>query len=91
MNDPPDVVRMLAKIVTMEVNIHDAKIHLSRLLEKVSVGEEVIIAKRASPWRNSFPSNALRRSGFGEAKGDFVVPNDFNDPLPKEIEDSFYK
>jgi hypothetical protein len=27
----------------------------------------------------------------GTANGDFVVPDDFNDPLPKEIEDEFYK
>lgn len=28
---------------------------------------------------------------IGTAKGDFVVPDDFDDPLPKEIEDEFYK
>ena len=28
---------------------------------------------------------------IGTGKGDFVVPDDFNDPLPKEIEDEFYK
>jgi antitoxin (DNA-binding transcriptional repressor) of toxin-antitoxin stability system len=28
---------------------------------------------------------------LGSAKGDFVVPDDFNDPLPKEIEDTFYE
>ena len=32
--------------------------------------------------------NAFR---FGSAKGEFTVPDDFNDPLPKEIEDLFYK
>jgi hypothetical protein len=28
---------------------------------------------------------------LGSAKGEFTVPDDFNDPLPKEIEDEFYK
>jgi hypothetical protein len=28
---------------------------------------------------------------LGSAKGEFVVPDDFNEPLPKEIEDLFYK
>jgi hypothetical protein len=28
---------------------------------------------------------------LGSAKGEFVVPDDFNDPLPKEIEDLFWK
>ena len=28
---------------------------------------------------------------LGSAKGEFTVPGDFNDPLPKEIEDEFYK
>jgi antitoxin (DNA-binding transcriptional repressor) of toxin-antitoxin stability system len=60
----------------MEVNIHEAKTHLSRLLERVAMGEEVIIAKAGTPVA---------------AKGEFTVPDDFNDPLPQEIEDLFYK
>jgi len=32
-----------------------------------------------------------RQSLLGLAKGDFVVPDDFDDPLPKEVEDEFYK
>jgi len=34
----------------MEVNIHEAKTHLLRLLERVALGEEVIIAKLGSQW-----------------------------------------
>ena len=36
-------------------------------------------------------AQAPRRFKLGSAKGEFVVPDDFNDPLPKEIEDLFYK
>ena len=76
----------------MEVNIHEAKTHLSRLLEKVSAGEEVIIAKAGKPVAKLVPIKSAPKKRFlGSAKGDFVVPDDFNDPLPKEIEDLFYK
>jgi len=76
----------------MEVNIHEAKTHLSKLLERVALGEEVIIAKAGKPVAKlvrieSAPKNRI----LGSARGQFVVPDDFNDPLPKEIEDLFYK
>jgi len=76
----------------MEVNIHEAKTHLSRLLEKVALGEEVIIAKAGTPVAKLVPVKSKKRKfKFGSAKGEFVVPDDFNDPLPKEIEDLFYE
>jgi len=76
----------------MEVNIHEAKTHLSKLLERVALGEEVIIAKAGKPVAKLVPLNAEPKTRtLGSAKGEFVVPDDFNDPLPKEIEDLFYK
>ncbi|HME35845.1 MAG TPA: type II toxin-antitoxin system Phd/YefM family antitoxin [Candidatus Sulfotelmatobacter sp.] len=76
----------------MEVNIHEAKTHLSKLLERVALGEEVIIAKAGKPVAKLVPlSNEPKTRILGSAKGEFVVPDDFNDPLPKEIEDLFYK
>jgi hypothetical protein len=36
-------------------------------------------------------SGSRRKMTLGSAKGEFTVPDDFNDPLPKEIEDEFYK
>jgi prevent-host-death family protein len=75
----------------MEVNIHEAKTHLSRLLERVAMGEEVIIAKAGTPVAKLVAIKpATRRIKLGSAKGEFVVPDDFNDPLPKEIEDLFW-
>jgi len=75
----------------MEVNIHEAKTHLSKLLERVALGEEVIIAKAGKPVAKLVPITAeKRRFKLGSAKGEFVVPDDFNDPLPKEIEDLFW-
>jgi prevent-host-death family protein len=74
----------------MEVNIHEAKTHLSKLLERVALGEEVIIAKAGKPVAKLVPINGNKREfKFGSAKGEFVVPENFNDPDP-EIEDLFY-
>ena len=86
-----DLVQDLATIDLMEVNIHQAKTHLSRLLERVAMGEEVIIAKAGKPVAKlvAIPSERPRFR-LGSARGEFVVPDDFNDPLPKEIEDLFW-
>jgi prevent-host-death family protein len=76
----------------MEVNIHEAKTHLSRLLERVAMGEEVVIAKAGKPVAKLVAiQSERRRFSLGSAKGEFVVPDDFNDPLPKEVQDLFYK
>lgn len=75
----------------MEVNIHEAKTHLSRLLERVAIGEEVIIAKAGKPVAKLVPmTDQPKRRSLGSAKGEFTVPDNFNDPLPKEIEDLFW-
>ena len=76
----------------MEVNVHEAKTHLSKLLERVALGEEVVIAKAGKPVAKLVPLDTQpKKRIIGSAKGEFVVPDDFNDPLPKEIEDLFYK
>jgi len=75
----------------MEVDAHEAKIDLTRLLERVAMGEEVIIAEAGKPVAKLVPFGERPRMRFlGSAKGEFTVPDDFNDPLPKEIEDIFY-
>jgi prevent-host-death family protein len=76
---------------SMEVNIHHAKTHFSKLLERVALGEEIVIAKAGTPVAKLVPVPVERpRFKLGSAKGEFVVPDDFNDPLPKEIEDLFW-
>jgi prevent-host-death family protein len=76
----------------MEVNIHEAKTHLSRLLERVALGEEVIIQKAGRPIARLIPveKHPVRRQ-LGWAAGEFVVPEDFDEPLPADIEESFYQ
>jgi prevent-host-death family protein len=76
----------------MEVNVHEAKTHFSKLLERVAIGEEVIIAKAGKPVAKLVPlDHQPKKRILGSAKGEFVVPDDFNDPLPKEIEDLFWE
>lgn len=74
----------------MEVNVHEAKTHLSRLLERVAMGEEVVIAKAGIPIAKLVPlKNTPKKRVFGCAKGDFTVPEDFDKSDP-DIEDLFY-
>ena len=73
----------------MEVNIHEAKTHLSRLLERVAMGEEVIIAKAGKPVAKIVSIETPKGRIFGSAKGEFTVPDDFNEP-DGEIEALFY-
>ena len=75
----------------MEVNIHEAKTHLSKLLERVAMGEEVVIAKAGAPVAKLVPFDPQPKTRvFGSAKGEFTVPDDFNEPDP-EIEGLFYE
>jgi prevent-host-death family protein len=76
----------------MEVDIHKAKTQLSRLLERVALGEEVIITKARKQVAKLVPLNKRSKNRLlGSAKGEFTMPDDFNDPLPKEIENLFWK
>jgi prevent-host-death family protein len=75
----------------MEVNIHEAKTHFSKLLERVAQGEEVVIAKSGVPVARLVAIHKKRKPRpLGTGKGDFVVPNKFNDPWPA-FEQEFYR
>lgn len=73
------------------VNIHECKTNLSRLLSRVELGEEIVISNRGKPIAKLVPfSTSLdRRASLGQDKGKFVVPDDFNAPLPEEILSAF--
>ena len=72
------------------VNIHAAKTNLSRLLEAVANGEEVVIARAGTPIARLVPFQApAPRRQLGTLAGTFVVPDDFDDPLPDDILDAF--
>jgi len=63
------------------VNVHDAKTHLSRLLDRVSRGEEIIIARAGRPVARLTPfSPSYRPLGFVSAR----IDPSFFDPLPDD-------
>lgn len=68
-----------------EVNIHEAKTHLSRLLMRVAQGEEIVIARAGKPIARLVPVEPKTRRLLGQDKGLFEVPEDFNAPLPDDL------
>ncbi len=72
------------------VNVHEAKTHLSRLLQQVRDGEEVIIAKAGKPVaRLVAVTEKQKRRRPGSAKGTLSYADDFDAPLPDEVLESF--
>jgi prevent-host-death family protein len=64
------------------VNVHEAKTHLSRLLDEVHSGEEIIVAKAGRPYARLVPlAAAASKRQPGRLKG--RVGKDFFAPLPK--------
>jgi prevent-host-death family protein len=73
-----------------QVNIHQAKTQLSRLVERVVSGEEIIIAKSGKPVARLVPyapKGAVRRPGA--LRGKIRIKKNFDAPLPKELLASF--
>jgi prevent-host-death family protein len=71
------------------VNIHEAKTHLSRLLEGVAQGESFVIAKSGKPVAQVTPAGIKRKRRIGFMKGMGQVPDDFNTMFAEEIADMF--
>jgi len=73
-----------------QVNIHQAKTHLSQLLEEVVRGEEVVIAKAGKPIaRLVAVATTSQPRHRGLLKGRIIISDDFDAPLPEEILASF--
>ncbi len=68
----------------MQVNIHEAKTHLSKLIRRALAGEEVVIAKRRQPMvRLVAIPGAADTPKLGTARGLILrMDDDFDDPLP---------
>jgi prevent-host-death family protein len=75
-----------------EVNVHEAKTHLSRLLLRVESGEEIVIARGGRPIARLVP---IRRAPRPRRPGRFVgrghIADDFNAPLPPDVLAGFLK
>ncbi|OGT47249.1 MAG: hypothetical protein A3E82_06595 [Gammaproteobacteria bacterium RIFCSPHIGHO2_12_FULL_38_11] len=73
------------------VNIHEAKTNLSKLLQEVMHGQEVIIAKAGVPIAVIKPIEAKKpKRIFGSMKGEIWVSDNFDDPLSDEDLDLWY-
>ena len=72
------------------VNVHEAKTHLSRLLERVSAGEEIVIAKAGRPVARLVPyAEDLEPRKLGGWEGRVWIADDF-DELPPDLLAAFY-
>lgn len=71
------------------LNLYEAKTHLSNLVERAAAGEEIVIAKAGTPMARLVPiagseRQVLRKPGL--LKGKIWIADDFDDPLPPEIQ-----
>jgi len=74
--------------VTVNVNIHEAKTHLSRLLERVAGGERVVISKAGKPIADLVPHRAIDVA-FGGLRGQLTYDDAAFDIDP-DIQEMFY-
>ncbi len=72
------------------VNVHEAKTGFSKLLKRVQLGEEIVIAKNGKPVARLIPFSApakVRKPGGAE--GMITIRSDFDDPLPEDLQKAF--
>ena len=74
------------------VNVHDAKTHFSKLLNRVESGEEIVIAKAGKPVARLLPLvTRVQKREPGSAKGKVVLEKGFTKPLPASLLKEFEK
>ena len=74
------------------VNVHAAKTHFSKLVDRAAAGEEIIIAKAGKPVAKLVPLTPLHdrpKRRLGALAGVAVIPPDFDAPLPDDVIDIF--
>lgn len=78
---------MVHHIVVNRVNIHDAETNLSRYLAELQPDETLVLCNRNRPVAELRPiaKKSVRKPRIGAAKGQFVVPDSFFEPLPEEV------
>ncbi len=71
--------------MTKSVGVHEAKTNLSRLLEQVASGEEIVITRRGEAVARLVPARRAGGRRLGIDRGRYVVPADFDAPLPDDL------
>lgn len=75
--------------MTKSVGVHEAKTHLSRLLDDVAAGEEVVITRRGAPAARLVALGTGTPRAFGIDRGRLVIPADFDAALDDDVLDGF--
>ncbi len=75
----------------IRLNIHEAKTHLSRYLDRIARGEVILLCKRNKPIAEirGLPPERRDARPIGLAKGRVTILPDFDDPLPQDFADAF--
>lgn len=71
------------------VNIHEAKTHLSRLVDQAVAGREIVIAKAGKPMVRLLPIDRDQPRVPGSMKGRISLAPDFDAPLPDDLMAAF--
>jgi prevent-host-death family protein len=71
------------------VNVHEAKTHLSRLLERAVAGDEVTIARAGNPIVRLVPVSTSGGRPLGLDAGRLEMADDFDAPLPDDVLEDF--
>jgi len=75
----------MTKSGVVRVGVHEAKTRLSQLLRLVDGGQEVEISRGGEPVAKIVPIRSPEKRRLGTDEGVFVVPDDFDAPLPDEV------
>jgi prevent-host-death family protein len=77
-------------VMTDTVNLYDAKTNLSKLVDRAAAGEEIVIAKAGKPKAKLVPyRTGKKRRGGQNLLGITYIAEDFDAPLPPEIQKYF--
>ncbi|HKB77083.1 MAG TPA: type II toxin-antitoxin system Phd/YefM family antitoxin [Myxococcales bacterium] len=71
-----------------QVNVHEAKTQLSRLLQRVEAGHEIVIARAGKPVARIVPVREPSKPVFGADAGKIWIADDFDD-TPDEVVRAF--
>ena len=73
------------------MNIYEVKTRLSELVEQARQGQTIVIAKAGTPMAKLVPLDAQTKRGivFGSMKGQFIESDDFDAPLPDDLQALF--
>ncbi|MDG6108348.1 type II toxin-antitoxin system Phd/YefM family antitoxin [Dactylosporangium aurantiacum] len=82
---------MSSEAVVPQFNIHDAKTNLSRIIDRVEHGEEIIISRAGTPVAKVIPLHPrIKRTGRGSLTGQLIASDDWDSPTVNDsIADEF--